>query len=65
MQGLLHPAEGNPGYFLVWCQSLQLPSTQFQSPLALSPLAPKSHASLQNTYSTVNTVLHFSQLDPD
>jgi hypothetical protein len=38
IQGLLHPAEANFGYFLVWFQSLQLPSTQSES-----PLAPKSH----------------------
>jgi hypothetical protein len=25
IQGLLHPAESNLGYFLVWFQSLQLP----------------------------------------
>jgi hypothetical protein len=34
MQGLLHPAESNLGYFLVWFQSLQLPSTQSGSSLA-------------------------------
>jgi hypothetical protein len=36
-----HPAEANLGYFLAWFQSLQLPSTQSESPLALIPLAPK------------------------
>jgi hypothetical protein len=41
IQGLLHPAEANLGYFLVWFQSLQLSSTQF-----VSSLAPKSHVSL-------------------
>jgi hypothetical protein len=39
IQGLLHQAQANLGYFLAWFQSLQLPSTQSQS-----PLAPKSHA---------------------
>jgi hypothetical protein len=40
IQGLLHPAEANLGYFLAWFQSLQPPSTQSES-----PLAPKSHVS--------------------
>jgi hypothetical protein len=35
--GLFHPAEANLGYFLAWFQSLQLPSTQSVSPLALIP----------------------------
>jgi hypothetical protein len=42
IQGLLHPADG---YFLEWFKPLQLPSTQSESPLALIPLAPKSHVS--------------------
>jgi hypothetical protein len=42
IQGLLHPAEASLGYFLAWFQSLQLPSTQSES-----PLAPKSHASFK------------------
>jgi hypothetical protein len=46
IQGLLHPAQANLGYFLAWFQSLQLPSTQSESPLALIPLAPKCNASL-------------------
>jgi hypothetical protein len=37
----------NLGYFLAWFQSLQLPSTQFESPLALIPPAPKSHVSFK------------------
>jgi hypothetical protein len=45
IQGLLHQA--NLGYFLAWFQSLQLPSTQSESPLALIPLAPKSHMSFK------------------
>jgi hypothetical protein len=44
---LLHPAEANLGYFLAWFQSLQLPLTQSQSPLAVIPLAPKSHVSFK------------------
>jgi hypothetical protein len=40
---LLHPAEANLGYFLAWFQSLQLPSTQSESPLALIPLSAKCH----------------------
>jgi hypothetical protein len=40
IQGLLHPAQTNFGYFLAWFQSLKLPSTQSQS-----PLAPKAHVS--------------------
>jgi hypothetical protein len=43
IRGLRHPAQANLGYFLAWFQSLQLPSTQPESPLALIPLAPKSH----------------------
>jgi hypothetical protein len=43
IQGLLHPAQ--LGYFLAWFQSLQLPSTQSDSPLAPIPLAAKSHVS--------------------
>jgi hypothetical protein len=31
IQGLLHPAQANLGYFCVWFQSLQLPSTQRRS----------------------------------
>jgi hypothetical protein len=38
IQGLLSPALTNLGYFLPWFQSLQLPSTQSES-----PLAPESH----------------------
>jgi hypothetical protein len=47
IQGLLHPGPDNFGYFLAWFQSLQLPSTQSESPLALIPLAPKSHVSFK------------------
>jgi hypothetical protein len=46
IQGL-HPAQANFGYFLAWFQSLQLPSTQSESPLVLLPLAPKSHVSFK------------------
>jgi hypothetical protein len=61
IQGLLHPAEASVGYFLAWFQSLQLPSTQSES-----PLAPKSHASFKvRMYSTVGTIFHFSYFDPD
>jgi hypothetical protein len=59
IQGLLHPAQANLGYFLAWFQSLQLTSTQSESPLALIPLAPKSHVSL-NKYSTANRFFHIS-----
>jgi hypothetical protein len=55
IQGLLHPAEANLGYFLMRFQSLQLPSTQSQSPFALIPLATKSQV-----YSTVNGIFHIS-----
>jgi hypothetical protein len=47
IQRLLHPAQVNFGYFPAWFQPLQLPSTQSESPLALIPLAPKSHASFK------------------
>jgi hypothetical protein len=47
IHGLLHPAQVNLGYFLAWFQSLQLPSTQSESPLAQIPLVPKSHVSLK------------------
>jgi hypothetical protein len=40
IQGLLHPAQANSRYFLAWFQSLQLPSTQSQT-----PPAPKSYVS--------------------
>jgi hypothetical protein len=42
-----NPAQGSLGYFLVRFQSLQLPSTQSQSPLVLTLLAPKFHASFE------------------
>jgi hypothetical protein len=42
IQGLIHPAQANIGYFLAWFQSLQLPSTQSES-----PLAPKSNVSFK------------------
>jgi hypothetical protein len=42
IHGLLHPAEANLGYFLAWFRSLQLPSTQSES-----PLAPKSYVSFE------------------
>jgi hypothetical protein len=41
IQGL-HRAQANLRYFLAWFQSLQLPSTQSES-----PLAPKSHVSFK------------------
>jgi hypothetical protein len=44
IQGL-HSAEANLGYFLAWFQSLQLPSTQPES-----PLAPKSHVSFNYVF---------------
>jgi hypothetical protein len=47
----------NLGYILAWFQYLQLPSTQSESPLALIPLAPKSHVSFK-----VGNQLYF---DPD
>jgi hypothetical protein len=47
IQGLLHPAQANLGYLLVWFQSLHLPSTQSESPLAVIPLASKSHVSFK------------------
>jgi hypothetical protein len=47
IQGLLHPAQANLGYFLAWFQSLQLPSTQSDSPLGVISLAPKSHVSFR------------------
>jgi hypothetical protein len=42
IQGLLHPAQANLGYFLTWYQSLKLLSIQ-----SGSPLAPKSHVSFK------------------
>jgi hypothetical protein len=61
IQGLLHPAQANFGYFLALFHSLQLPSTQTESPLALISLAPKSKVS--NMYSTVDGIFHFSSCD--
>jgi hypothetical protein len=46
-QGLFHPAEANLGYFPAWFQSLQLPTTQSESPLAQIPLAHKCHVSFK------------------
>jgi hypothetical protein len=43
IQCLLHPAQAN----IAWFQCLQQPSTQSESPLALIPLAPKSHVSFK------------------
>lgn len=45
IQGLLHPTRANLGYFLARFQSLQLPSTQSESPPALNPLTPKCYMS--------------------
>jgi hypothetical protein len=54
IQGLLHPAEANLGYFLAWFQSPQLPSTQSES-----PLAPNSHVSFNvRVYSTADRIFH-------
>jgi hypothetical protein len=47
IQGLLHPAQANLGYFPAWFESLQLHSTQSESFLALIPLAPKLHVSFK------------------
>jgi hypothetical protein len=60
VQGLLHPAQANLGYFLAWFQSLQLPSAQSES-----PLAPKSHLSSESMFSTVNRIFYFPCFDPD
>jgi hypothetical protein len=43
----LHPGQVNVGYFLAWFQSLQLTSSQPERPLALIPLARKSHVSFK------------------
>jgi hypothetical protein len=55
--GLLHPAQANVGYFLAWFQSLQLPSTQPES-----PLAPESYVSfkIRTQLSTEFFVFHIS-----
>jgi hypothetical protein len=58
IQGLLHPAEASIRYFLAWFQSLQLPSTQSES-----PLAPKSRASFLKY--VLNCEQIFSYFDPD
>jgi hypothetical protein len=47
IQGILPPAKANLGHFLALFQSLQLPSTQPESPLALISLAHKSHVSFK------------------
>jgi hypothetical protein len=65
IKGLIHPAQTNLGHFLAWFQSLQLSSTQSESPLALIRLSPKSHMSLKSVYSTMNIIFHFSYFDPD
>jgi hypothetical protein len=49
IKGPLHPAQTTLGYFLAWFQSLQIPSTQSKSPLALVPLVPKSHVSFNSS----------------
>jgi hypothetical protein len=40
IQGLLHPAQDNLGYFLAWFQSQQLTSTQSENLLAPKPHVP-------------------------
>jgi hypothetical protein len=44
-QGLLHPAQANLSYFLAWFQSLQLTSTQSES-----PHAPKSQLNCEQNF---------------
>jgi hypothetical protein len=60
IQGLLHPAKANLGYFLAWFQSLQLSSTQSESPVAVITLTPKSHVCFK-----VLIFTHFSNFNPD
>jgi hypothetical protein len=57
IHGLLHPAQGNLGYFLAWFQSLQLPSTRSEN-----PLAPKSHVSFKKY--VLNCEQNFSRFYP-
>jgi hypothetical protein len=47
IQALLHPSYTNLGYFLIWFQYLQLPSTKSESPFVLFPLAHKSRVSFK------------------
>jgi hypothetical protein len=63
IQGLFHPAQVNVGHFLAWFQSLQLPSTQSESSLALIPVAPKSHVFFFKY--VLNYEQNFSYFDPD
>jgi hypothetical protein len=51
IQGLLHPTQINLEYFLAWFQSLQLPSTQSESPFALAQLTACSVDCLQDSSS--------------
>jgi hypothetical protein len=53
------------GHFLAWFQSLQLPSTQSESPLALIPLAPKSHVSFKARTQPRRAFFIFPYFDPD
>jgi hypothetical protein len=60
----LSEAEANPGYFLARFQSLQPPSTQPDSSLALISPAPESKFYMHygSVYFTVNRILHTSVL---
>jgi hypothetical protein len=60
IQGLLHPAEANLVYFLACFQSLQLLSTETES-----PLAHKSHVSLKVRTRLSTTFFRFSYSDRD
>jgi hypothetical protein len=58
IQGLLHPAEANLDIFLRGFSLSSCHQTQSESPLALIPLAPKSHYPL-------NCEQNCSYFDPD
>jgi hypothetical protein len=55
IQGLLHPAQANLGFFFALFQSLQLPSTQSKS-----PLAPKSRTAFEVLTVNRTFIFHIS-----
>jgi hypothetical protein len=59
IQGHLHPAEANLGYFLTWFRPLLCPPYILK---ALIPLASKSHVSIKYVFNCEHNILC---LDPD
>jgi hypothetical protein len=60
IQVVLHPAEAN----LAWFQSLQLPSTQSESPLALTLLLLNPTCLSKHVLNCEQNCFHFSFFEP-